>query len=59
MFADFILSRKGLLAPKNHQVEGEGGDKVMESSNDPAVRLAFASKLDTETRGIQDRQVSI
>ena len=52
MFAEFVLNSKGLLNAKTLATVG----KEVEKSNDPAVRLAFATRLDSETRAIQDRQ---
>jgi hypothetical protein len=56
LFAEFVLNSKGLLTAKTLQALGEIDEKK-EKSNDPAVRLAFTSKLDSETRSILDRQV--
>lgn len=56
LLAEFILNSKGLLTKKAFQASNEI-DCKKENSNDPAVRLAFATRLDTETRSIQDRQV--
>jgi CDGSH-type Zn-finger protein len=56
LFAEFVLNSKGLLTAKTLQALGEI-DVKKEKSNDPAVRLAFTSKLDSETRSILDRQV--
>ena len=51
------MNSKGLLTRKLLQA-ADDVDVKKEKSNDPAVRLAFASKLDSETRAIQERQVS-
>ena len=56
LFAEFILNSKGLLKKTILQAVDDISCKK-ENSNDPAVRLAFASRLDTETRSIQDKQV--
>lgn len=56
LFAEFVLNSKGLLTRKLLQT-ADDVDVKKEKSNDPAVRLAFASKLDSETRAIQERQV--
>ena len=57
LFAEFVMNSKGLLTRKLLQATDDV-DVKKEKSNDPAVRLAFASKLDSETRAIQERQVS-
>ena len=56
LLAEFILNSKGLLKKTILQAVEDISCKK-QNSNDPAVRLAFASRLDTETRSIQDRQV--
>ena len=56
LFAEFVMNSKGLLTRKLLQTTDDV-DVKKEKSNDPAVRLAFASKLDSETRAIQERQV--
>lgn len=56
LFAEFVLNSKGLLTAKTLLAAGDM-DVKKGKSNDPAVRLAFSSKLDSETRAIQDRQV--
>jgi hypothetical protein len=57
MFAEFVMNSRSLLTAKH--LSGEAIAKEVEKSNDPAVRLAFSSKLDSATRLIQDRQVSV
>lgn len=57
LFAEFVMNSKGLLTRKLLQTTDDV-DVKKEKSNDPAVRLAFASKLDSETRAIQERQVN-
>ena len=56
LFAEFVLNSKGLLTRKLLEAAEDIHSKK-NNSNDPAVRMAFASRLDSETRGIQDRQV--
>ena len=51
-----MLNSKGLLTRKLLDAAEDIHSKK-NNSNDPAVRMAFASRLDSETRGIQDRQV--
>ena len=58
LFAEFVLNSKGLLTAKTLLAAGDM-DVKKGKSNDPAVRLAFSSKLDSETRAIQDRQVTL
>ncbi|RYH31977.1 hypothetical protein EON65_01555 [archaeon] len=56
VFADFVLANKELLKP-NVLKEGISTSKL--KSSDPAVRSAFSSKLDTQTKQIQDLQVIV
>lgn len=58
MFAEFIVNSKGLLTKKAFAAR-ETTDSKKENSNDPAVRLAFSSRLDRETCAIQDSQVIV
>jgi len=58
VFADFVLANKDLLKP--HILNNKGMlEGLKEKSFDPAVRLAFSSKLDAQARQVQDLQVII
>jgi hypothetical protein len=57
VLADFIIANKELL---NEKIINSGKiRKLKDKSSDPAVRLAFSSKLDSTTREIQDLQVIV
>jgi hypothetical protein len=57
VLADFVAANKELLKPKILKDGLSSG--LLEKSCDPAVRLAFSSKLDSQTRQIQDLQVNV
>ncbi len=57
VFADFVMQYRELLKPK--LMKAGKADAIIKSSNDPAVRTAFSSKLDTQTKQIQDLQVIV
>jgi hypothetical protein len=55
VFADFISNNWEMLKKNVHK---ESGNTIVKS-DDPNVRLAFSSKLDSQTRHIQDLQVHV
>jgi uncharacterized membrane protein len=57
VFADFVMTNKEHLNAKTLEEGLVAGGNM--KSNDPAVRLAFSSKLDSQTRQIQDLQVIV
>jgi hypothetical protein len=57
VFADFVAANKELLNKK--VIKSDKIQKLIEKSCDPAVRLAFSSKLDSATREVQDLQVIV
>ena len=56
LFYDFMINCKDLLTPK---CLSGGAEKQIQSSSDPSVRAAFASRLDTSTQVVQDMQVIV
>lgn len=58
LFSDFIQSNIEMLKPSILDNANTTGSTRVTKSNDPAVRLAFSSKLDAMTRQIQDLQVN-
>jgi hypothetical protein len=75
VFSEFVMDAVEILRQRARKAASEAGDKptkrktsvtgnmksigFQEKSFDPAVRLAFSSKLDSSTRQVQDLQVIV
>jgi hypothetical protein len=57
IFAEFVSASVEIL--KQKALKGDKAGGLKEKSSDPAVRLAFSSKLDATTRQVQDLQVVV
>ncbi len=56
MFLDFVMNSKEALKSLKNQVKGHG---TIHKSDDPAMIMAFSSRLDSNAQEAQERQVYV